>query len=127
MSLYRGFSTVNELSQKKFKLTDFELIKQDLLNSLNTRLGSRLMLPTEGCVVWDLLYEPLTQPIVEQIRENLFNIVKQDPRVEIDSLNVQAQEDQNSITVEINLRYSAVNQLDRMLVTFTEQGAFLIS
>lgn len=122
MSTYRGFSTVNTLSQKKFKLTDFELIKQDLLNSLNTRIGSRLMLPREGCVIWELLYEPFTNNIKEQISQNLFDIVKNDPRIILDSLNIIAQEDQSSITIELNLLYSGTDQREQLLLSFNEQG-----
>lgn len=122
MSTYRGFSTVNTLSQKKFKLTDFELIKQDLLNSLNTRIGSRLMLPREGCVIWELLYEPFTNNIKEQISQNLFDIVKNDPRIILDSLNIIAQEDQSSIIIELNLLYSGTDQREQLLLSFNEQG-----
>lgn len=122
MSLYKGFSTVNELSQKKFRLSDYELIKQDLLNSLNTRYGSRVMMPREGCIVWELLYEPFTKNVKEEISQNLFNIVNSDPRVRLESINVFAQEDQSSIKVELNLVYTATNQLDQMIVTFTPQG-----
>lgn len=122
MSTYRGFSTVNTLSQKKFRLTDFELIKQDLLNSLNTRRGSRLMLPREGCIIWELLYEPFTEEVKQQITQNLFDIVKSDPRITLDSINVISQEDQSAITVELNILYSNTNQLDRLILTFDEQG-----
>jgi phage baseplate assembly protein W len=121
MSLYRGFSTVNELSQKKFRLTNYELIKQDLLNSLNTRLGSRLMNPREGCIAWELLYEPFTPEIKNALVENLNTIISNDPRVRLDSLNLLSQEDQNSITVEINIIYTSTNQLDTMIVRFDQR------
>jgi phage baseplate assembly protein W len=121
MSLYRGFSTVNQLSQKKFRLTDTELIKQDLLNALNTPLGSRLMLPREGCIVWELLYEPFTPEVQEQISNNLYDIVSRDPRITIQSLNLIPDEDQNSITMEINLLYTNTNQLEQLIVQFDEQ------
>lgn len=122
MSLYRGFSTVNQLSQKKFRLTDTELIKQDLLNALNTPLGSRLMLPREGCIVWELLYEPFTREIRDQLTENIYDIVSRDPRINIQSLSFVPDEDQNTITMEINLLYTNTNQLEQLIVQFDAQS-----
>lgn len=123
MSIYRGFSTVNELSQKKFRLTNFDLIKQDLLNSLNTRYGSRVMRPNDGCIVWELLYEPFVAEVKEQIFENITNIINNDPRLAAESINIVPEEDKNTITIEINLRYVLENQVDRMIVTFSDSGA----
>ena len=122
MSLYRGFSTINPLSQKKFRLTDTELIKQDLLNSLNTPRGARLMLPREGCIVWELLYEPFTREIRDQLTENIYDIVSRDPRISIQSLNFISDEDQNTITMEINLLYTNTNQLEQLTVLFDSQS-----
>lgn len=121
MSIYRGFSTVNARSQKRFTLTDRELIKQDLLNALNTRLGSRLMLPKEGCVIWELLYEPLTSEVQKEISDNLTQLVNSDPRVILTSINIVTQEDQNTVTMEMQLVYTATNQTEVMRVLFDTQ------
>lgn len=118
MSVYRGFSTINELSQKKFRLVDFDLIKQDIMNSLYTKKGSRLMLPNEGCIVWDLMFEPLTNSIKEEIIENLTEIVNSDPRVRLQDINLISDEDANSLTCELKLLYVPGNQLETMIVRF---------
>ena len=101
MAFYRGFSTVNELSQKKFVLTDYELVKQDLLNSFNTRKGSRVMQPQQGCIVWELIYEPLTEDVKQAMLENLIFIIGQDPRLQLVDITLIDQADTNSITVEL--------------------------
>ncbi len=59
MALYNGFSTLN--GSKKFKLTDFELVKQDLQNHFGIRKGEKLMNPEFGTIIWDLLFEPLNE------------------------------------------------------------------
>jgi hypothetical protein len=41
---YKGFSTVDE-SNKSNQVYDFDIVKQDLLNHFNTRLGERVMNP----------------------------------------------------------------------------------
>ena len=122
MARYSGFSTVNPLSQKNFRLTDHELIKQDLLNSINTRRGTRLMLPREGCIVWELLFEPLTEQVVNQITENFTYIINADPRVSLKNIDVTALEDENFLLVDIELLYVDTDQTDTMKVLFDRQA-----
>lgn len=122
MATYKGFSTINQLSQKKFKLVDYELIKQDLLNSLNTRRGSRLMSPREGCIVWELLYEPYTQDLTEKISSNIYEIVAQDPRISIVSLDLTPEPDQGTITLELNLNYTGTTTIEQLFVKFDSQN-----
>jgi phage baseplate assembly protein W len=122
MALYRGFSTVNELSQKKFVLTDYELVKQDLINSFNTRKGSRVMLPDEGCIVWELLYEPLTYETKQAIIENLTYLVNQDPRLQLVKITLINQTDNNTITVELAVNTVGGDQTQVMRVLFDERG-----
>ena len=59
--IYKGFSTYNR--NKKFSITDLDLIKQDLFNHFNIRRGEKLMNPNFGTIVWDLLFEPLTEEV----------------------------------------------------------------
>ena len=114
MAIYSGFSTVNALSQKNFRLTDYELIKQDLLNSINTRKGTRLMQPNEGCIIWELLYEPLTDDLKLQIADNFTFIVNSDPRLQLVAIDITALEDQNYVLVELQLNYVASDQTETM-------------
>jgi phage baseplate assembly protein W len=69
---YKGFSTVDE-SAISTRLYDFELVKQDLLNQFNTRRGERVMNPSFGTIIWDLLYEPLTPNVKQQIACSIFS------------------------------------------------------
>ena len=48
---YKGFSTNNR--SKKFRVTDFELVKQDLINHFNIRKGEKLMNPNFGTIIWN--------------------------------------------------------------------------
>lgn len=122
MAIYRGFSTINELSQGKFTLTGYDLVKQDLLNSLNVRKGSRVMQPDEGCIVWELLYEPLTDSVKLELLDDLKFIVSKDPRLKLVSIRLIDNTDQNSISVELNLETVPGNQSFLMQVMFDQQG-----
>ena len=77
---YKGFSTVNN-SNNNSSLYDFDLVKQDIINNFNTRRGERLMNPTYGSVIWDLLMEPLTEDVRQVLSEDVTTICSSDPRV----------------------------------------------
>ena len=58
MTTFVGFNTINQF--KKFTLTDFELIKRDLLNAFNIRQGQLPGRPGYGTVLWEYVFEPQT-------------------------------------------------------------------
>jgi phage baseplate assembly protein W len=116
MAIYRGFSTISSQSQKKFVLTDTALIKQDLLNALKTRRGSRVMQPNFGCIVWEKLFETISQTDVDDISNNITSIINGDPRVNLVSLDITPAS--YSIVVTLVLKYVATNQIEQMILTY---------
>lgn len=114
MTTYTGFSTYNRV--KKFKLTDFELISQDLFNHFNIRKGEKLMDPSFGSIIWSLLFEPFTPDIKELIITDINEIVEYDPRVTVKEVNVS--EFQHGIQVELILNYVETNQSKALVVKF---------
>lgn len=114
MAIYKGFSTVKRA--KKFSLSDFDLAKQDLFNHFHIRKGQKLMDPDFGTVIWDMLYEPLTDSTIDIIKQDISQIVNYDPRLEV--LNVNCTEIGHGIIVELLLRYKLTNESDVMLINF---------
>lgn len=96
---YRGFSTIDKL--KKFKLTDLELIKRDLLNHFAIRKGEKLMNPEFGSIVWNILFEPLTADVKALIAEDVQRVVTYDPRVRVDNILIDQFEYGLQIQVEM--------------------------
>ena len=126
MRKFKGFSTVDR-THGNFKLYDIELAKRDLLNEFYTRKGERLMSPTFGSIIWDLLFDPMTEETVQLIRDDCQRIVTKDPRLEIKDIGVE--ESDHSITVTILLNYvptatltDLVAVFNRDLVVDREQG-----
>jgi phage baseplate assembly protein W len=113
--MYRGFSTVNKTS-KNFALYDFELIKQDLLNSFYIRQGERLMNPEYGCVIWDLLFEPLTAQVKDLLLQNINTIVNADPRVQANNVTITQYD--NGLQLEMILTYLAYNLSENLKLRF---------
>ena len=102
MRKFKGYSTVDK-TWGNFKLYDIDLAKRDLLNELYTRKGERLMSPQFGSIVWDMLFNPLTDEVVEVIRADCLRIVTKDPRLAL--LNIDVIDNEHTIIVTISLRY----------------------
>ena len=112
MALYKGFSTFEFEARKTFEINDIELVKLDLLNHIFTRKGSRVMMPTFGTTVPDLLFEPLDEFTTETLEEELRKVIEFDPRVRLLSFDVDINPDQYSVDVHIRLFYIELEVTD---------------
>lgn len=119
---YRGFSTVSD-KKINYSLYDFELIKQDLLNHFYIRQGEKLNDPTFGTIIWDLLYEPFTVEVQEAILENVTEIVNYDPRLSVNSINVDTYE--QGIRIECDLTYLSYNISESLTFNFDRENGLL--
>ena len=97
---YRGISTVNPENNETV-LYDLALIKQDLLNHFHIRQGEKLSDPEFGTIIWDVLFDPLTEQLKEAIVENVTKIVNYDPRVQV--TNVAIDQYESGLQIEIDL------------------------
>ena len=118
---YKGFSTIGR--NKKFRLTDFDLIKQDLLNHFQIRKGEKLMNPNFGTIIWNVLYDPFTLELKSAIIADIKAIAAYDPRVSID--NVIVTEYEYGIQIELELRYLQTDQTNLMNLQFNNQSRTL--
>jgi phage baseplate assembly protein W len=114
---YRGFSTISNATQN-FALYDFELIKQDLMNHFHVRQGERLMNPTYGTIIWDLLFEPLTDQVKHLILENVNQIFNSEPRVRAGNIVITPYD--TGLQIQCTLTYLLYNIQDRMTLQFDQ-------
>lgn len=120
--MYRGFSTINSKS-KNFALYDFELIKQDLFNSFYVRPGERLMNPEYGCIIWDLLYEPLTPEIQDLLVQNINQIINADPRVQAGNVSVTPYD--TGLQIDCTLTYLTYNLSEKLRIQFDQNNGLV--
>ena len=118
MAIYNGFSTLQK--NKRFKLTDFELIKRDLLNHFHIRRGEKLMNPNFGCIIWGMLFEPLTDDLRTAITEDVKRIIGYEIRVRLDSIILT--EFQQGLHIEVELTYLTTNQIETLSLRFTRDS-----
>ena len=113
--IYRGFSS-NNPNARSGVLYDADLIKQDIYNHFMTTKGERVMLPDFGSIIWNYLYEPLDEQTKEAIRLDAEDIVGQDPRVVLESAEVDGFE--HGIIVNLRLIILPQNVSEQMAIEF---------
>lgn len=116
---YRGISTVNPES-KEFKLYDLALIKQDLINHFHIRLGEKLENPGFGTIIWDVLFEPLTDSLKDAIIQNVTEIINYDKRVKSDRVTVDSYE--SGIQIECDLTYLEYSISEQLRFSFDQRN-----
>jgi phage baseplate assembly protein W len=112
---YKGFSTVNETS-KKFSLTDFELIKQDIINHFNIHKGEKLENPNFGTIIWDAIFDPMTETLKQEIISDVRTIIGYDPRVQVEYVNVI--EYATGLKIECTLKYLLSDVSEQLIYKF---------
>jgi len=117
--VYKGVSTVNPDNTSPV-LYDLSIIKQDLLNHFHIRQGEKLSDPTFGCILWDLLFDPLTDNTKQLIIENINQIIDHEPRVLADSIIVDEYE--NGLAIYATLTYLPYNISETMRVNFDKNA-----
>ena len=119
---FYGYSTQNTNSKNQ-QFADLELVKRDLLNYFNTRPGERLMMPTYGCGIWNLLFEPYDQSVYDQVIYECQAAIATDSRVQLINTNVSTYE--HGIQVQMDLKFLPFNVIDSFSVTFDQRSAQL--
>jgi phage baseplate assembly protein W len=117
MTTFVGFNTINQY--KKFTLTDFELIKRDLLNAFNIRQGQLPGRPGYGTVLWDYVFEPQTTQTQNSINTEVQRVAGGDPRIFIS--DVQSYPEENGILIEIQLTVVPTQNAEILSIFFDQQ------
>jgi phage baseplate assembly protein W len=116
MTTFIGFNTINQ--NKYFTLTDFELIKRDLLNAFNIRQGELVGRPAYGTTLWDMLFENQTQDTLQSMYTEIQRVAAGDPRIYISALEVFPQE--NGLLIQLELTVVPTTDAQRLSVFFDQ-------
>ena len=117
MATFIGFNTIDQF--KKFTLTDFELIKRDLLNAFNIRPGQLPGRPAYGTTLWSFVFEPQTQETQNSIQTEVQRVAGGDPRIFVSQ--VQAFPQENGILLQIELTVVPSTDATRLSIFFDQQ------
>lgn len=112
---YKGFSSHNwDSGKKSFSTVNKEIVKRDLLNHIFTVKGERVMMPNFGTRIPNLAFEPLDQNTVNIIREDITEVIKYDPRVELKAIDIYKLSDNNAIIALVQINYIELNEVDTL-------------
>ena len=84
------------------------------------------MNPDFGTIIWNVLFEPFTEEIKTAIVDDINNVVKYDPRINVDSVEVTQYD--HGIQVTLSLTYIPSDQTGLMKMRFdqTSNSATLV-
>ena len=116
MTTFIGFNTIDQ--NKYFTLTDFELIKRDLLNAFNIRQGELVGLPWYGTTLWDNLFENQTQDTIQAVYNEVQRVAGGYHRIYISSIEVFPQE--NVLLIQLELTIVPSTTAQRLNIFFNQ-------
>lgn len=118
MATFIGFNTINQ--NKKFTLTDFELIKRDLLNAFNIRQGELVGRPGYGTTIWDFVFENQLQETERALIAEIQRVAGGDPRLYINEVEIFPQD--NGILIQIEISVVPSTDAERLAIFFDQES-----
>lgn len=117
MPTFIGFNTVDQF--KKFTLTDFELIKRDLINAFNIRQGEKPGRPAYGTTLWDFVFESMDQVTEDAIYQEIQRVAGGDPRIFLQDVSVYARN--NGMLIQLSLSVVPSTDAERLAIFFDQE------
>lgn len=114
-----GFSTLDKQGPP-FRLVDLDLAKADLVYAFQTRRGERVMRPSFGSIIHDLIFEPFDEETEQAVIEDAVKIIREDPRFQMVSIDVTDLE--HSLRLDIVLNYVPLDVISSLQVEFDKQN-----
>jgi phage baseplate assembly protein W len=120
---YKGFSST-DISNVNNKLYDLDIIRQDLINQFRTRKGERLMNPTFGTIIWDILMEPMTDAIYDLLSQDISTICNSDPRISPTQININ--EFEGGYLIDIVVQLVGTDQSTSLKLNFNQESGMTV-
>ena len=120
---FKGFSS--SADKRNFKLYDFEVAKQDLINRLSVRKGERVENPEFGTIIYDAIFEPFTEALKEAIVEDITANLNADPRISTQEILVT--EADKGIAIQATITYVPLNITEKLSFNFDENSLMRLS
>ena len=120
---FKGFSS--RADKQYFKLYDFEVAKQDLINRLSVRKGERVENPEFGTIIYDAIFEPFTEDLKDAIVEDITANLNADPRISTEEILVT--EADKGIAIQATITYVPLNITEKLRFNFDENSLLRLS
>lgn len=116
MPTFIGFNTINQF--KKFTLTDYDLVKRDLLNALNIQQGQLPGRPGYGTIIWSFIFENQSPETSEAMLNEIQRVAAGDPRLSITDGRVYARD--NGVLIELDVQIVPSTEAEQLSIFFDQ-------
>ena len=120
---FKGFSS--RADKQNFKLYDFEVAKQGLINRLSVRKGERVENPEFGTIICDAMFEPFTDALKDAIVEDVTANLNADPRISTQEILVSDVD--HGIAIQATITYLPLNITEKLALNFDENSLLRLS
>ena len=120
---FKGFSS--RADKRNFKLYDFEVAKQDLINRLSVRKGERVENPEFGTIIYDAIFEPFTEALKDAIVDDITANLNADPRISTQEILVS--EADKGIAIQATITFVPLNITEKLRFNFDENSLLRLS
>ncbi len=120
---FKGFSSRSD--KQNFKLYDFEVAKQDLINRLSVRKGERVENPEFGTIIYDALFEPFTEDLKNTIIDDITENLNADPRISTEEILVT--EADKGIAIQATIKYVPLDITEKLQFSFDQNSLLRLS
>lgn len=101
---YTGYNSRSFLSGgRTTRLTELDLVKVNLLNHIFTRRGERIMMPDFGTTIPDMMMEPLTSDLIDELQQQITYVFSYDPRVTLNNMDIRTYYDAGLVEVLVSI------------------------
>jgi phage baseplate assembly protein W len=120
---FKGFSS--RADKRNFKLYDFEVAKQDMINRLSVRKGERVENPEFGTIIYDAIFEPFTEELKDALVADITANLNADPRISTNEILVN--EADKGIAIQATITYVPLNITEKLRFNFDENSLLRLS
>lgn len=117
--IHRGFSTVNR-DFGNWKVSDLDLIKQDLMNHFAIRKGEKLENADFGSVTQDLTHEPLDDRLRQALTDDINQVLDAEPRVTVQNVDMVSYD--HGIEVRIEVLFDGFDISEAIILKFDKDN-----
>ena len=116
-----GAQMTSQRSGRKFRITDEELVIQNLMNAFNIGQGQKPGKPDYGTNIWSFIFEPNTTGLQGEIEAEVRRVASLDPRLIVNSVTTSHQD--HGILLEVELAVSPFNNANTLSILFDQNSA----
>ena len=121
MATFKGFNTINQA--QTFSLTDFNLIKRDLLNAFMIRSGEVPGRPDLGTDIWAYLFDPNDAQTNRALDKEVRKVIGMDPRLDLKKVDIT--QSHNTVIIEVAVIVQPNTSVEALILNFNTEAQSL--